>query len=155
MFWKNKLSENLCNYTSKTSRMESFFNIFTDFHGNFLRSYSEQLLCREPVSACFSKKNSTADIISRIFQNFKDARFKAVIWKLSLYFKETSLQSCSHWKCTKHVAASKFYKNKLVILNAATFYVSIPLRLPSWNSKHKFRSESQKLFKIKMLSILI
>ena len=31
--------------------------------------------------------------------------------------------SCSHWKCTEHVAASNLYKNKLLIFNAASFYV--------------------------------
>ena len=30
-------------------------------------------------------------------------------------------------KCTKHVAASKLYKNKLVILSGASFYVSIEI----------------------------
>ena len=34
-------------------------------------------------------------------------------------------------KCTKHVAASKLYKNKLVILSGASFYVSMSPRLPS------------------------
>ena len=34
-------------------------------------------------------------------------------------------------KCTKHVAASKFYKNKLVIFNGATFYDSMSPSLRS------------------------
>ena len=34
-------------------------------------------------------------------------------------------------KCTKHVAASKIYKNKLVILSGSSFYVSMSPRLPS------------------------
>ena len=33
-------------------------------------------------------------------------------------------------KCTKHVAASNLYKNELVILNEASFYVSMSPRLP-------------------------
>ena len=39
--------------------------------------------------------------------------------------------SRSHCKCTKYVAASKLYKNKLVIPNGASFYVSMSPRLPS------------------------
>ena len=34
-------------------------------------------------------------------------------------------------KCTRHVAASKLHKNKLVILSGASFYVSMSPRLPS------------------------
>ena len=39
-------------------------------------------------------------------------------------------KSRSYWKCSKYVAATKPYKNKLVTLNAASFYVSISPRLP-------------------------
>ena len=37
---------------------------------SFLWSCSEQLLCREPVSTCFCKK----DVISRIFENLKNTQ---------------------------------------------------------------------------------
>ena len=33
-------------------------------------------------------------------------------------------------KPTKHVTDSKLYENKLIILNAASFYVSMSPRLP-------------------------
>ena len=39
-----------------------------------------------------------------------------------------SIESRSHWQCTKHVAAWKLYENKLVILN---FFISMSPRLPS------------------------
>ena len=46
---------------------------------------------------------------------------------------QNQVTSRSHWKCTKHVTALKLYKNKLAILNAAinaaSFYVSMSLRL--------------------------
>ena len=42
---------------------------------------------------------------------------------------QNQVTSRSHWKCTKHVTAVKLYKNKLTILNAASFYVSMSLRL--------------------------
>ena len=49
-------------------------------------------------------------------------------------------------KCTKHAAASKLYKNKLVILSGASFYVSMSPRLPSYNFKHKLRGCRQIAF---------
>ena len=50
--------------------------------------------------------------------------------------------SCSHWKCTKHVAVSKLHKNKIVILIAAIFfYVSMSRRLPSWTFKDNLGSK--------------
>ena len=52
-----------------------------------------------------------------------------------------TILSRSHWNCTKHVAALKLYKNKLVILNAAIFYVSMSPRLLSQTFKHKLGSE--------------
>ena len=42
---------------------------------------------------------------------------------------QNQVTSPSHWKCTKHVAALKLYKNKLAILNAASFYVSMSPKL--------------------------
>ena len=57
VFWKNKCSENFCNFTSKTSSVESFFKYTRRSPYNFLRSYLQQLFFREPVSACFSKNN--------------------------------------------------------------------------------------------------
>ena len=49
--------------------------------------------------------------------------------------------SRSYWKCTKYVATSKHYKDKLVILNVARFYVSVSPRLPSSIFKQKLGSE--------------
>ena len=49
--------------------------------------------------------------------------------------------SRSHWKCTEHVAASKLYKNELVILNAASFYVIMSPIVPSNTFKRKLGSE--------------
>ena len=49
--------------------------------------------------------------------------------------------SRSHLKCTKHVAAPKRCKNKLAILNVASFCVSISPGLPSQTFKHKLVSE--------------
>ena len=51
------------------------------------------------------------------------------------------LQGRSHWKSTKHVAASKLYNNKLAILNAASFCVSMSPRLPLQTFRYKLGSE--------------
>ena len=57
--------------------------------------------------------------------------------------------------CTKHVAASKLYKNKLVLLSGAIFYVSTSPRLPSQNFKHKLTPSRKALFfKTKVSPIL-
>ena len=70
---------------------------------------------------------------------------KATLKGKILYLKENGLflrlQSRSHWKCTKHAAASKLYNNELVILNAASFYVSMSSRLPLLTFKLKLGSE--------------
>ena len=49
-------------------------------------------------------------------------------------------------KCPKHAATSKLCKNKLVILNGASFYVSMSPRLPSYNFKHKLTPSRKALF---------
>ena len=85
---------------------------------------------------------------------------------LTIEKKKKKHKSHSHWKCTKHVAASKLHKNKLIILNAASFCVSVSLRLPSYTFKQKIRFWSKTFkqtnpikealfFKIKMPLILI
>ena len=48
-----------------------------------------------------------------------------------------TLLNRSYWKYKKHAAASKLYIYKLIILNAASFYVSMPPRSPSQTFKHK------------------
>ena len=61
----------------------------------------------------------------------------------------------NEYKCTKHVAASKLYKNKLGILIGASFYVSMSPRLQSQNFKHKLTPSRKALFsKIKISPIL-
>ena len=50
------------------------------------------------------------------------------------------IKNRSHRKCAKHVAASTLYKNKLVIFNAVSFYVSMSPGLPQ-TFKHKLRSK--------------
>ena len=49
-------SENFCILSSKTCRVESFLSTLAGLRGLLHKSCLKQLLCREPVSACFCKK---------------------------------------------------------------------------------------------------
>ena len=51
---------------SKASVVESFLRIFAGLPGNL--SYVDLLLCREQVSTCFCRKDSTGDIISGVLK---------------------------------------------------------------------------------------
>ena len=102
---------------------------------------------------------------ARLFQTHIE-EYSWYLRKIMLTVHEAMMITRSHWKCTKHVTASQLYKNDLVILNVASFYVSMSSRLPSLTFKHKLyskvkilgkRTPSRKalLFKSKMLPILI
>ena len=85
---------------SKTSMVESFLRISAGFPGSL--SYVDLLFCREQVSACFCRKDSTRDIISGVLktrtavgcslQGFivtceKGTPLEVISWKFSVSFK--------------------------------------------------------------------
>lgn len=80
------------------------------------RSCLEQLFWREPVSTCFCRKGLHSICYLRNFPELKHARQEAVIWRLAVYYKETSLQSFS-W------TFSDFFKSSLKSFVRCSFLV--------------------------------
>ena len=84
--------------------------------------------------------------------NIRNSETLSVFLKKNLQFLRASpntasrcciakrIKNRSHRKCAKHVAASTLYKNKLVIFNAVSFYVSMSPGLPQ-TFKHKLLSK--------------
>ena len=83
VFWKNNCSKNFCILPSKTSRVDSFLNKLGGLSGIFLKSYLEQLFCREPVN------QEAADLIT-----FTDEIFNG---KLHFLCSEKSEQKWLNW----------------------------------------------------------
>ena len=79
---------------SKTSMVESFLRISAGLPGNL--SYVDLLFCREQVSTCFCRKNSTGDIIS-IVSKTSTAEGCSLQSCIVTYEKETPLEIIS-WK---------------------------------------------------------
>ena len=86
--------------TSKTSLMESFLRISASLPGSL--SYVDLLFCREQVSTCFCRKDSTGDIISGVLRTHtsegcslqgcivtydKGTPLEIISWKFSVSFK--------------------------------------------------------------------
>ena len=85
---------------SKTSIVESFFRISAGLPG--ILSYVDLLFCREQVSTCFFRKDSTGDIISGVLKTRtaegcslqgcivtyeKGTPLEVISWKFSVSFK--------------------------------------------------------------------
>ena len=85
---------------SKTSMVESFLRMFAGLPGSL--SYVDLLFCREQVSTCFCRKDSTGDIVSgalktRTAEGFslqgcivtyeKGTPLEIISWKFSVSFK--------------------------------------------------------------------
>ena len=74
----NNCSGNFCKLPVQTSRVEPFLSTLTGLPGTFPKFYLGQLFCRETFSACFFvKRSSTVEVISVIFQHFKNIQGKA------------------------------------------------------------------------------
>ena len=86
--------------TSKTSMVESFLRISAGLPGSL--SYVDLLFCREQVSTCFCRKDSTGDIISGVLKirtvegcslqgcivtYEKQTPLEIISWKFSVSFK--------------------------------------------------------------------
>ena len=86
--------------TSKASMVESFLRISAGLPGNL--SYVDMLFCREQVSTCFFRKDSTGDIISGVLKTStaegcslqgcivtyeKGTLLDIISWKFSVSFK--------------------------------------------------------------------
>ena len=86
--------------TSKTSMVESFLRISAGLPGSL--SYVDLLFCREQVSTCFCRKDSTGDIISGVLKirtvegcslqgcivtYEKRTPLEIISWKFSVSFK--------------------------------------------------------------------
>ena len=71
-------------FPREASRVEFFLHTLAGLPGNFRKSSLEQLFCREPVNACFSKKDLHSILISGIFQNFKNIQGQAASCNLKL-----------------------------------------------------------------------
>ena len=76
IFWKTNCSESFCILLCKTSTVGPFLNTLAGLPGTFRKSSLEQLFCGNLLAPASVKKNSTENIISKMFQNFKNMQGK-------------------------------------------------------------------------------
>ena len=99
--------------TSKTSMVESFLRISAGLPGSL--SYVDLLFCREQVSTCFCRKDSTGDIISGVLK-IRTVEGCSLQGCIVTYEKRTPLEIIS-WKFSVSVKAllTNFVKSSFLV----------------------------------------
>ena len=98
---------------SKTSMVESFLRMSAGLPGSL--SYVDLLFCREQVSTCFCRKDSTGDIISGVLKT-RTAEGCSLHSCIVTYKKGTPLEIIS-WKFSVSFKAplTNFVKNSFLV----------------------------------------
>ena len=98
---------------SKTSMVEPFSRILAGVRGNL--GYVDLLFCREQVSTCFCRKDSTGDIISGVLKTSM-AEGSSLQGSIVTYEKRTPLEIIS-WKFSLSfkVLLTNFVKNSFLV----------------------------------------